>query len=63
MMEVTVIDGNIDRAIQGLKKLINRDGIFRTLKDRQEPKPSVRRRSKERKALRRFEKRMVRRDG
>lgn len=55
-MEVVVIDGDINRAIQGLKKLIMHDGIFKSLKEREEPSLSIRRRNKERKALRRFEK-------
>lgn len=63
-MEVIVIGGDIDRALRAFKKIIARDGIFRRLKERQEGiKPSVRRRNKKRKALRRLEKLRVRKDG
>lgn len=56
-MEIIVCDGNIDRAIQELKKKISRDGIFRRLKEREAfAKPSMRRREKFRAAMRRIRK-------
>lgn len=54
---------NIGMAIQELKRKILRDGIFREIKDRQEPSPSIRKRNKERKARRRLLKLMERREG
>lgn len=58
-MQVVVQGGNIGMAIQELKRKILKDGIFKSLKEREEPSLSIRRRNKERKA----ERRRVKRNG
>ena len=55
-MEAVVRDGNLDEALRILKRKVYQDGIFSELKDRSEPKPSIRRRDKRRKAMRRRKK-------
>jgi small subunit ribosomal protein S21 len=59
-MEVMVHNGDMDTALRELKRKMLRDGIFRTLKDR-EAKASVRRRNKKAKELRRLKKQRMRR--
>ncbi len=51
-LQVEVWNADLDTAIQSLKKLIARDGLFKKLKEREEPSSSIRRRTKERKARR-----------
>jgi ribosomal protein S21 len=62
-MQVEVIDGNMDGALRELKKKILRDNIFKEIKTREEPSPSMRRRMKARKARLRRDKLRMRRDG
>lgn len=51
MLQVEVRNENIDESIRILKRLIQKDGIFQEIKLRNEaPKPSCRRKLKERKA-------------
>lgn len=52
-MQIEVQGGDLNSALRDLKMMIAKDGLFRILKDRQEPSLSVRRRTKERKAERR----------
>ena len=47
MLAVRVIDGNLERAIRGLKRKIGVDGIFSEIKKRGFAKKSERRRKKE----------------
>jgi ribosomal protein S21 len=56
-MCVTVQNENLDEALRILKRKVNADGIFASLKERSEPKASIRRKKKEEKALRKLRKR------
>jgi ribosomal protein S21 len=55
-LQVEVWHGAIDSAILELRKKVLRDNIFKEIKTREEPSPSVKRRTKRRKARRRAEK-------
>ena len=55
-MEVIIHNEDLDRALRELKKRIFIDGIFAEVKDRQDCKPSIRKRNKKTKALRRLRK-------
>ncbi len=60
-MEVKVYDNQIERALKVLKKKLSKDGVFSQMKERRfYDKPSVRRRKKRAKALRR-ERKLLRR--
>lgn len=62
-MEVKVYDNQIERALKVLKKKLSKDGVFSQMKERRfYDKPSVRRRKKRAKALRR-ERKLLRRAG
>ena len=64
-MEITVVDGNVEKAIKVLKRKLQQEGLFREMKLRRfYEKPSVKRKRKEKEALRRLRKkmRMMRRD-
>ncbi len=64
-MEIHVVDGNVEKAIKVLKRKLQQEGLFREMKLRRfYEKPSVKRKRKEKEALRRLRKkmRMVRRD-
>lgn len=61
-MEVIVHDGDLDGALRELKKKILRDGIFKEIKSQEDCKPSIKRREKKRKALRRLNKRRMRKE-
>ena len=53
-LEVRVIDNNIEQAIRVLKKKLQKDGLFRRLKEKRSfEKPSDRKRRKRRENLRR----------
>jgi ribosomal protein S21 len=57
-MEIRVFNDDIEAGIRGLKKMVSIDGVHRQIKIRlSNPKPSLRRRAKEKLAL---ERRMVR---
>jgi len=64
-MEIQVVDGNVEKAIKVLKRKLQQEGLFREMKLRRfYEKPSVKRKRKEKEALRRLRKkmRMMRRD-
>jgi small subunit ribosomal protein S21 len=61
-MEVIVRDNNVDRALRVLKKLMQREGIFREMKLRRAyEKPSERRAREKSEAIRRQRKTLRRR--
>jgi small subunit ribosomal protein S21 len=56
-MEVKVVGGNLESAIQTLRRMIQKDGLIKELKTRSAyQKPSVKRKDKHRKAIRRLKK-------
>jgi small subunit ribosomal protein S21 len=61
-LEVEVIDNDVERALRQLKKKINDEGLFKTLKlKRSYEKPSEYRRRKERESRRRRNRMLARR--
>ena len=57
MIEVTVRDNNIEKALRVLKKKLQKDGLFRELRLRQHyEKPSTKRQRKLKESLRRIAK-------
>lgn len=53
-LEVRVIDNNVDQAIRVLKKMLQKDGLFRRLKEKRSyEKPSDKKRRKRRENQRR----------
>ena len=57
MIEVTVRDNNIEKALRVLKKKLQKDGLFRELRMRQfYEKPSLKRQRKLKESLRRIAK-------
>ncbi len=60
-MEITVYDGNVDKAVKVLKRKLQQDGLFRELRNRKcYEKPSMKKRRKEKEAQRRLRKKMKR---
>lgn len=58
-MEITVVDGNVEKAIRVLKRKLQQEGLFREMKQRKfYEKPSVKRKRKEKEAQRRLRKKM-----
>ncbi|MBD1399670.1 30S ribosomal protein S21 [Pelovirga terrestris] len=58
-MEITVIDGNVEKAIKVLKRKLQQEGLFREMKQRKfYEKPSIKRKRKEKEAQRRLRKKM-----
>ncbi len=58
-MEITVIDGNVEKAIKVLKRKLQQEGLFREMKQRKfYEKPSVKKKRKEKEAQRRLRKKM-----
>ena len=66
-MEVLVRDNEVDRALRVLKKKMQREGVFRELKERRNfEKPSMRRQRERDEAIRRVRKlnrKRIERDG
>ena len=57
MIEVTVRDNNVDKALRVLKKKLQKDGLFRELRMRQfYEKPSLKKQRKLKESLRRIAK-------
>ena len=57
MIEVTVRDNNVEKALRVLKKKLQKDGLFRELRLRQfYEKPSLKRQRKLKESLRRIAK-------
>lgn len=57
MIEVTVRDNNVEKALRVLKKKLQKDGLFRELRMRQfYEKPSLKRQRKLKESLRRIAK-------
>jgi len=60
-VDIRVIDGDIAKAIKIFKRKLQREGLFRELKNRRHyEKPSVRRRRKQKEAARRLRKKLRR---
>ena len=60
-MQVLVRDNNVDQALKALKKKMQREGIFREMKQRKAyEKPSVRKAREKAEAVRRARKRLQR---
>ena len=58
-VEITVIDGNVEKAIKVLKRKLQQEGLFREIKQRKfYEKPSVKKKRKEKEAQRRLRKKM-----
>ena len=58
-MEITVIDGNVEKAIKVLKRKLQQEGLFREMKQRKfYEKPSVKKKRKEKEAQRRLRKKL-----
>jgi len=58
-VEITVIDGNVEKAIKVLKRKLQQEGLFREMKQRKfYEKPSVKKKRKEKEAQRRLRKKM-----
>jgi len=58
-VEIQVVDGNVEKAIKVLKRKLQQEGLFREMKLRRfYEKPSVKRKRKEKEALRRLRKKM-----
>lgn len=58
-VEIRVVDGNVEKAIKVLKRKLQQEGLFREMKLRRfYEKPSVKRKRKEKEALRRLRKKM-----
>ena len=56
-MEITVIDGNVEKAMKVLKRQLQQEGLFREMKQRKfYEKPSVKKKRKEKEAQRRLRK-------
>lgn len=56
-MEITVVDGNVEKAIKVLKRKLQQEGLFREMKQRKfYEKPSVKKKRKEKEAQRRLRK-------
>ena len=56
-LEVKVRDNNVEQAIRVLKKMLQKDGLFKRLKEKRSyEKPSDRKRRKRRENARRFNK-------
>lgn len=63
-MEFVVNDNNIDQALRGLKKKMQREGVYKELKIRRYyEKPSVKRNRKRAESIRRMRKMRSRRSG
>jgi len=59
LVEITVLDNNVDKAIKVLKRKLQQEGLFREMKQRKfYEKPSVKRKRKEKEAQRRLRKKM-----
>ena len=62
-MQVTVTDGNLEGALRALRRLVTKDGLLQALRAKETyRKPSVRRRDKHRKAIRRLRKSQARQE-
>ena len=58
-MEITVIDGNVEKAIKVLKRKLQQEGLFREMKQRKfYEKPSVKIKRKQKEAQRRLRKKL-----
>jgi len=58
-LEITVVDGNVEKAIKVLKRKLQQEGLFREMKQRKfYEKPSVKKKRKEKEAQRRLRKKM-----
>ncbi|BCA78469.1 MAG: 30S ribosomal protein S21 [Desulfuromonadales bacterium] len=58
-MEIKVIDGNLVKAMKVMKRKLQQEGLFRDMKaQRFYEKPSVKRKRKQKEALRRERKRL-----
>jgi len=58
-VEITVIDGNVEKAIKVLKRKLQQEGLFREMKQRKfYEKPSIKRKRKEKEAQRRLRKKL-----
>ncbi|MCP3176419.1 30S ribosomal protein S21 [Desulfuromonas sp. KJ2020] len=58
-MEIKVIDGNLVKAMKVMKRKLQQEGLFRDMKARRfYEKPSVKRKRKQKEALRRERKRL-----
>mgnify|MGYP000290690969 FL=1 len=56
-MQVSVRDNNVDQALRALKKILQRDGVFREMKLKQDfEKPSVKKAREKAEAIRRARK-------
>lgn len=66
-MEVSVRDNNVEQALRALKKKLQREGLFREMKQRRHfEKPSLRRKREKQEMIRRHRKTMrkkMERDG
>ena len=57
MIDVEVRNNNVERAIRRLKKVLNREGIFKEMRERRYyEKPFIKRMRKQREAIRRTNK-------
>ena len=57
VLEVTVRDNNIDQALRSLKKIMQREGLYREIKLRKHyEKPSLRKARERTESIRRFRK-------
>ncbi len=62
MVEVSVRDGNIDQALRAFKKKLQREGVFREMKERRHfEKPSEKKAREKEEAIRRTRKLMRKR--
>jgi small subunit ribosomal protein S21 len=58
-VEITVIDGNVEKAIKVLKRKLQQEGLFREMKQRKfYEKPSVKIKRKQKEAQRRLRKKL-----
>ena len=66
-MEISVRDNNVEQAIRALKKKLQREGLFREMKERRHfEKPSLRRKREKQEMVRRHRKNLrkkMERDG
>ncbi len=66
-MEVSVRDNNVEQALRALKKKLQREGLFREMKERRHfEKPSLRRKREKQEMARRHRKNLrkkIERDG
>ena len=59
LLEIKVIDGNLVKAMKVMKRKLQQEGLFRDMKARRfYEKPSVKRKRKQKEALRRERKRL-----